>query len=375
MRRVIVKNYDTNEVLYEYTSKKKDFSDAIRELKDIQEEKNFLNVEGTVAHDGFGFGIHKICSRGSYDSSQSLKDSDVIFSPGSFVIGKEAKKEDMIPNYIRVINTDHEIKKTSLRIMISSYRMGYLISCGKKAYNILGSSEDAYFSKITSKNFKSSVRKDARYFDSLKKVLKYLESKKEVFSYMTKEYGYHFNVVPSCDEFVESDHSKDREQVANALFTLLSEINADDEDDSDSFSDLDNDDQENMATEDECRAEILKRAQAFNFYGPVLTKLKDKSLYMSEAGGILYDLDENAKKAVKAVEEIGDYPYHVIHNVFRDIGDVYTVLYVSKEKNHWRMEFNRKSEPVDAWCYTEAYGLEHGSVGVTPANGGLVRTM
>lgn len=97
---------------------------------------------------------------------------------------------------------------------------------------------------------------------------------------------------------------------------------------------------------------------------------------MSEAGGILYDPDAHA---VTAMEEAGKYsdvlPYAVVvsHTGF---GTCYSVLYVGPEKEEWSSERPDRDGFVMSYTYNADAPecSEFGSIGVTGANGGLVRT-
>ena len=68
---------------------------------------------------------------------------------------------------------------------------------------------------------------------------------------------------------------------------------------------------------------------------------------MSEFGGILYDLNEDAKTAVSAVKDRGDIPYAVCRSQ-TEIGDLYAVLFVSPDKNGW--DFERPDREGNCFC-------------------------
>lgn len=100
---------------------------------------------------------------------------------------------------------------------------------------------------------------------------------------------------------------------------------------------------------------------------------KHESVY-PKFGGILYNLNEDAKKAITIVQKDGNFPYHVVvsHTM---IGDMYAVLYASQDSTEWDSERLSDGSCL-AYVYNATYPecSEYGSIGIQSANGGIIRT-
>ena len=250
--------------------------------------------------------------------------------------------------------------ETDLVIGVDVFDTGYIVSSSADVRNILGGKRPAYFNKITSKYFKQGARSDAKVFKDEKALLKYMKEKREIFARMHAAEGYVFGYEKMSSLW---DHEI-KPDVKTALDELFDEIN--------SF-------EEKVPTirsygEDDFE-EAYMRMQELSLWTNIQKDfLKSGKLYMSEFGGVIYDLNEEAKEAVRRTSEYG-LPYHVIRTNSA-IGDMYAVLYVSKERSCWDAErFEAGSGIMHANVYNASMGLdEMGSIGVAPANGGLVRT-
>ena len=68
--------------------------------------------------------------------------------------------------------------------------------------------------------------------------------------------------------------------------------------------------------------------------------------------------------------------YHIIHD-YTNIGELYTLLYVSKYEEEWEYD-NTDIEAEEPICYVinkdDEYSSEFGHCIIKPANGGLERT-
>ena len=121
------------------------------------------------------------------------------------------------------------------------------------------------------------------------------------------------------------------------------------------------------------KEEALFRMQDLNMMKTVMKKFVAGTLMMSEFGGILYDLDEEARAAVKEVEEKGLLPYHVVKTQ-TTIGTMYAVLYVSPNPGEWDIErYDPATGEVTAYVANGIFS-EFGTVVIKPCNGGLART-
>ena len=95
---------------------------------------------------------------------------------------------------------------------------------------------------------------------------------------------------------------------------------------------------------------------------------------MSERGGIVYELDDNAKLAVKKITDKGYLPYHVVVSN-TEFGTLYDVLYVSDCTDNWPYERVDKIGIIQNYCYnaTNKMMSEYGSSQYISSNGGLTR--
>ena len=108
--------------------------------------------------------------------------------------------------------------------------------------------------------------------------------------------------------------------------------------------------------------------------GPAIQAFRKGKLMMSEPGGLLYDLDEDAKTAIGLARNNKIVPYHVIHQ-----GSVYAVLGVSDpemsdHKEAWADEHISRDGWVPAFVYNTQFGedcAEWGEIQVASINGGM----
>ena len=129
----------------------------------------------------------------------------------------------------------------------------------------------------------------------------------------------------------------------------------------------------------EMKKEALERMQMLHLMDETIKDFEENGkAWKSETNmGILYWLNEKEQEMVKAFEErTGGLVYHIIHNVYEEIGETYSILYVSKHKEEWELD----RYDINAY-YPFAYVMvgddetysEFGSIGIRPVNGGLVR--
>lgn len=249
---------------------------------------------------------------------------------------------------------------TDLQIGVNAYDTGYIINSSAKLTNILGGSIPAFFSKITSKNFKQGSRRDAKLFKDEKALLKYLKDKEDIFSFIHSKTDAIFGFEKKSSLW---EHEP-KDSVIDEIGEVLERIN----------SSADSAPETKVFGED-MHDEAHIRMKEMDLYKPVrIDFLRSDKLYMSEFGGIIYDLNDEAEEAVRRTSEYG-LPYHVIRTQ-HECGDMYAVLFVSKEKEEWEYErLDQKTGIMYANVYNASMGIdEMGTIGVKPANGGLVRT-
>lgn len=258
-------------------------------------------------------------------------------------------------------------EETDLEIGVMVYDPGYIITSSAVCTNIIGAKEPAYFQKITSKNFKqTSSRYAAKLFKDEKALLKYLKEKKHIFSFVheTGRQNPVFDFVPASSLWGHTP----KEDVVSEIKEILDEING--------SEDMLSTEPVKRAFGEDAKEEAILRMRDLDLYKPVVSDFKNGGkLYMSEFGGVIYDLNEEAKEAVRRTSEYG-LPYHVVRSNHPEIGDMYAVLFVSNYKEDWDNDiFNPKDPYVFANVYNSSMGIDKmGTIGVELANGGLVRT-
>ena len=130
-------------------------------------------------------------------------------------------------------------------------------------------------------------------------------------------------------------------------------------------------------TKQEQKQEAIERMKMLKLYPNVIKEFeKENIVNLSENGGILYWLDKEKKKMVDDFEiEHDALVYHIIHS-FTEIGELYSLFYVSKHKNEWETDredlkdgyaFVYTKNVNDDWC------SEFGSICIKSQLGGLVR--
>lgn len=124
--------------------------------------------------------------------------------------------------------------------------------------------------------------------------------------------------------------------------------------------------------------EAVSRMCRLGMMPQVITKFrKQGTVLKSETAGILYDLNDEEKKAVADWEEkSGGIVYAAIlsNMVF---GRCLALLYISAEEEEWELDREdlEGRVPLAYVANLDAPDCsELGSIGIVPANGGLVRT-
>ena len=285
-----------------------------------------------------------------------------FYSTESFTIGKSkvAEADEIVwPESPVVLRESGE---TDVYVGVDIFDEGFVLKSTATLTNICGGHEDAYFTKITSKNFKQGKRSSAKVFKDEKALRKYLREKEDIFSYICSRNGHMFSWEPASEMYVEERSKPLSGEVFDEIQAILDRINSSDEEEpSYTFG---------STAEEEARI----RMEELDLFGPVKRDFSKGKLYMSEFGGIIYDLNEEAQEAVRRTAEYG-LPYHVIRTNSEEIGDMYAVLFVSNEKIQWDQERLNRDGIMIANVYNASMGIDEiGSIGVTKANGGLQRT-
>jgi len=123
------------------------------------------------------------------------------------------------------------------------------------------------------------------------------------------------------------------------------------------------------------RNEALIRMVELDIWDIMIKRFKkDESVMMSEIAGYIYELDEEAKKAVEEAKSCGLLPYHVIKSELYPGYTVYDVLHVSDDIETWHEERRNSNGFMRTFCWMPEYqSFEYGDIEVNPVNGGLKR--
>lgn len=130
---------------------------------------------------------------------------------------------------------------------------------------------------------------------------------------------------------------------------------------------------------EEMKREALIRMQMLHLNEDAIKDFEEnEKAWKSETSmGILYWLDEKEEKMVKEFEEkTGGLVYHLIHNIYEEIGECYSIFYVDKEKSEWELDrYNIKDYYPFVYVQNidDEYCSEFGNIGIRPVNSGLVR--
>ena len=129
----------------------------------------------------------------------------------------------------------------------------------------------------------------------------------------------------------------------------------------------------------EMKMEALERMQMLHLNEDAIKDFEENGkAWKSETGmGILYWLNEKEEKMVKEFEEsTGGLVYHLIHNKYEEIGECYSILYVSKDKDEWKLDRYDLAD-YHPFVYVknidDEYCSEFVQIGIRPVNSGLVR--
>lgn len=253
---------------------------------------------------------------------------------------------------------------TDIEVGVECYDTGYLITSSAKATNIVGGKEPVFFEKITPKFFKQGPRSKARLFKTEKDLLRFLKVEKNLktFMLMHEHKGTCFN-FEKASPFWEYEPKLEVIEEIEALFSEINTYEGESE-------------AERRALGNDPKEEALHRMNDLDLWRPVVSDFaKTGKVYMSEFGGVIYDLNEEAEEAVNRTSKYG-LPYHVVRTNSPEFGDMYAVLYVSNYPEDWDRDiYDPREGVVFANVYNASMGIdEMGSIGVSPANGGLVRT-
>lgn len=368
MKKIVVKDYDTKQEIARI---------GVKKLDRLFEATKYLTPEMLRLKDCriIDAGINQYSTKNGIMTNDPdvTGETDVAYTGrNSSVIGPGASNvlKDAAPLNVKVLfDGDDKPTELSLRLSVTAYPEGYVINSGKMSTNIFGGRKPAYFASVGKRNFKCTSIDGAHLFANMKAVLSYLEKHTDIFRYMVTEYGYEFSVEPASYLFASSleDIPEKDAKLLDKVETILTEINSEPEEDDEEVLD-------GIATPEEIKAEAESRLNNLGVMDSVVQNFKKGKLFMSEFGGMIYDLNGSAKIAIDKAIERGFYPYAVCRSQ-ASFGDSYTVLSVGNDKEEWNLE------RVDKYgrCFAYVYNADHpelseyGEVQIVSANGGLMR--
>ena len=367
--KVILKNYDTRKVIGTLQVKKLDrLFDVTQLISEEQQKTDFLGLGFTC--EVTDAGITSYCSYGAVMSNdpEEVNGATVRHERGSTLIGaSNVTIKEPVPVRIR---KDERTQEISLRLFVTAFPEGYVLDVGKTSSNIFGVRSKMYLATIGTKNIRFGGLGNCHVFPTVKSVLGFVTKHRAVFNHMADN-GYNFTVCPVCPQFAidMNDVPEKDKKFLEPLSVLLNEINA--------YEVASEEDATltGTATPEEMHQEAINRLTKLGVWDRVIEHFrKESKVFMSEFGGIVYDPNEDAKKAIAEVSGDSHLPYAVIRTQ-TTLGDMYCVLYVSSDKGNW------ERERADRHGYCEAYGYnatepnfsEYGSAQIQQENGGLVR--
>lgn len=127
------------------------------------------------------------------------------------------------------------------------------------------------------------------------------------------------------------------------------------------------------------KAEAVKRMKKLGIMEQPIKEFEEEGkLNLSENGGFLYWLNDGQKEMVEKFEkEHNSLVYHVIHQ-FTNIGEMYSLLYVSEYVGEWERDANDIGEG-QALAYVINMSMpdcsEFGFIGIQPSIGGVTRIL
>lgn len=256
---------------------------------------------------------------------------------------------------------DGTIQKTDIKLDITAYPCGYVLNIGNSIVNIFGTSRSAYLQKIGRKKASIGTIESCHVFSTMKSMKKYVEGHEKALQFLHEHSGWNYSIEFTCKEFqqdMEIAHQPKSERMAEIeLIEMLGRINS-------TVNKNPNKGIPADPTMDDIQEEVQFRMKALGLMKQIVKEYASTGrIYMSEFGGILYD-----------VKQHGNIPYHVVVSHI-SIGDMYAVLYVSKTSNEWESERPNKGS-IWAYVYNSTHPdcSEFGPIGVQSANGGIVRT-
>ena len=281
------------------------------------------------------------------------------------VMSPETAAEDHIQMTDIVYEKDG--KEVTEKFGAELFYNGFVIRTGVTGCNMFGHEAETYVAGIGSKRARSGWKSYAKRFATAAAARDFVKRHESAFRYLAGTAGWKPKVMYASEAYKEYFLLTSTARKAENAQKALDEANAIlDRYVKGAVTSV----RENGSS---AKEEALFRMQDLNMMKTVMKKFVAGTLMMSEFGGILYDLDEEARAAVKEVEEKGLLPYHVVKTQ-TTIGTMYAVLYVSPNPGEWDIKrYDPATGEVTAYVANGIFS-EFGTVVIKPCNGGLART-
>jgi hypothetical protein len=354
------------------------FRFARTDLARMQETDDILKIGKNLCVKDWGFKSY--FTAGLVGNTMSKEGSmTCITGSNSFIFGSTENLDIEEPNNVLLYNDElpNKVEELPLKVGFVFYEEGWVLGNGKtncNIFNIMGSK--SYIASIGSRNIRTSSISGAKIFKTKKSMLDFLTKHREALEYCVETYGYHISMQPTNSYFEtsyqETLKGKSLEKdiaISNEINELIDAINQSAISDGYDESHLPSE-----ATIETMQAEVIYRMKKLNLWDVIIDEYrKSGKVYMSEYG-IIYELDDAAKKVVNEVLDKGYIPYHVVHTS-TTIGEMYNVLYVSDDISNWKYERGN----VDGYLYNVTYNVtiddcEYGENCFIGGTGGLTRT-
>lgn len=382
--KIRIFNFDTKELINSFSINTKDgvgdfFKIARTILAKMQETDDILKIGKNLTVKDWGF--NTVFQNGITANTMSKGASCTCFtSEMSFTFGSNESLQEKEPTCVTLWNPNVEggVETLDLRVGFIIFEEGWVIANGKIGSNIFGSRHNCYIASIGSRNIRTCAKSGAKIFKDTKAILSYLKKHTDTFKFCVEKYDYQLSIESTCDYFEEEYNAtlsgkklEKAKLIDEEIAALLEEINTSAEDTGDGYDDYTLPDE---VTKETIFNEVLYRMKKYDLWDAIVKDyIKDGKIYLSEAGGIVYDLNEPAKKIVDELIEEGKTPFHVVHTV-TTFGDLYQVLFVSNDTTNWRYERGRKDGYMYNCCYNETYDeVEYSESKFISCHGGMQR--
>lgn len=311
---------------------------------------------------------------GDLSNYKQLKGTqEVKHGKNSSLIGASTLKEDSEHEYPELTLVTSNGRQ-EVKVGVDLFEKGFVLSTNKIGSGFLGSTYTQYYNKITRgtryNRIYTSKKVAAKKFKTLQAVIKELEKQERLLKSFAKSNGYNYSLEYASNFFEEvykksleenkKKALKHDEQIAQ-IRELLSDIN-----------DIQDESPHYIYGKTQLEEAVI-RMKELDLSEKLINQFeKHKKVFVSDLGGAWFELDENARQLVNAIEKTGNLVYHVLRT-----GPMYSALFVSANKDYWEEErYDKRTNLIYSYATMGqgGYGsFEGGDIQVVPVAGGLSR--